>query len=80
MIFNRLDDRENQHLSDLTPRELAVMLPLVVGIVWLGLYPAPVLRRTEPATRRYLEATAPGFGSAPRATLGGTAGAVEARR
>ena len=39
MIFNRLDDRENEHLTDLTPRELAVMLPLVVGIVWLGLYP-----------------------------------------
>src|SRR4051812_17988839 len=58
MIFNRLDDRENEHLIDLTPRELAVMLPLVAGIVWLGLYPAPVLRRTEPAARRYLEATA----------------------
>ena len=34
------------------------MLPLIVGIVWLGLYPAPVLRRMEPATRHYLEATA----------------------
>jgi NADH-quinone oxidoreductase subunit M len=80
MIFNRLDDRENQHLSDLTPRELAVMLPLVVGIVWLGLYPAPVLRRTEPATRRYLEATAPRIGPTPAATLGATAGMVEDRR
>jgi NADH-quinone oxidoreductase subunit M len=80
MIFNRLDDRENEHLSDLTPRELAVMLPLVVGIVWLGLYPAPVLRRTEPATRRYLEATAPRFGPTPAATLGATAGTVEDRR
>ncbi len=59
MIFNRLDDRENEHLTDLTARELAVMLPLVVGIVWLGLYPAPVLQRMEPATKRYLEATAP---------------------
>src|SRR5437870_13242181 len=57
MIFNRLDRREGEHLGDLTPRELAVMLPLVVGIVWLGLYPAPVLRRMEPATRHYLEAT-----------------------
>src|SRR3982751_2844668 len=47
MIFNRLDDRENEHLSDLSGRELAVLLPILVGIVWLGLYPAPVLRRTE---------------------------------
>ena len=65
MIFNRLDDRENEHLTDLTPRELAVMLPLIVGIVWLGLYPAPVLRRMEPATRHYLEAT--GVRAAPGA-------------
>jgi NADH-quinone oxidoreductase subunit M len=80
MIFNRLDDRENERLSDLTPRELAVMLPLVVGIVWLGLYPAPVLRRMEPATRRYLEATASRPGPTPGATLGATAGTVEDRR
>jgi NADH-quinone oxidoreductase subunit M len=80
MIFNRLDDRENEHLSDLTPRELAVLLPLVVGIVWLGLYPAPVLRRTEPATRHYLEATAARGGSTPAASLGATAGTLEDRR
>src|SRR5580765_492823 len=59
IIFNRLDDGENEHLTDLTLRELAVMLPLVLGIVWLGLYPSPVLRRMEPATKHYLEAIAP---------------------
>jgi len=55
MIFNRLDDRENEQLTDLTRREIAVMLPLLVGIVWLGLYPAPVLRRMEPASQRFLQ-------------------------
>ena len=59
MIFNRLDKPENEQLTDLTRRELAVMLPLLVGIVWLGLYPGPVLRRMEPATRRYVEAVQP---------------------
>jgi NADH-quinone oxidoreductase subunit M len=77
MIFNRLDDRENEHLGDLTPRELAVMLPLVLGIVWLGLYPAPVLRRMEPATRRYLEATTQPGGPGTTAALGGWARAPE---
>jgi NADH-quinone oxidoreductase subunit M len=79
MIFNRLDDRENEHLGDLTPRELAVMLPLVLGIVWLGLYPAPVLRRMEPATRRYLEATTQPGGPGTTAALGGWARAPEGR-
>jgi NADH-quinone oxidoreductase subunit M len=55
MIFNPLDNPENEGLTDLTGRELAVLLPLVVGIVWLGLFPGPVLRRMEPATRRYVE-------------------------
>ncbi len=58
IIYNRLDDPENERFGDLTARELAVILPLVVGIVWIGLYPAPILRRMEPATRQYLEATA----------------------
>jgi NADH-quinone oxidoreductase subunit M len=59
MIFNRLDKPENEQLTDLTRRELAVMLPLIAGIVWLGLFPGPVLRRMEPATRRFVEAVQP---------------------
>jgi NADH-quinone oxidoreductase subunit M len=55
MIFNPLDKPENEGLTDLTGRELAVLVPLVVGIVWLGLFPGPVLRRMEPAARRYVE-------------------------
>jgi NADH-quinone oxidoreductase subunit M len=77
MIFNRVDDRENEHLTDLTPRELAVMLPLVIGIVWLGLYPKPVLERMEPASRQFLEAAAPGLRPPPQATL--SAGAEGSR-
>jgi NADH-quinone oxidoreductase subunit M len=62
MIFNRLDNPENERLTDLTPRELAVLVPLIVGIVWLGLFPGPVLRRMEPATQRFVEAVQPAAG------------------
>jgi len=78
MIFNRLDDRENEHLTDLSPRELAIMLPLIAGIVWLGLYPAPVLRRMEPAAQHYLEAV--GAQPASERTALAPAPAAEARR
>jgi len=54
MIFNRFDKPENEGLSDLNWRELAVLIPLLAGIVWMGLYPAPVLRRIEPAALRYI--------------------------
>jgi NADH-quinone oxidoreductase subunit M len=65
MIFNRLDNPENERLLDLNGRELAVLVPLIVGIVWLGLFPGPVLRRMEPATRQFVESVQPGTG-APR--------------
>jgi len=55
IIFNPLDKRENETLTDLTARELVVMLPLLAGIVWMGLFPAPVLERIEPAVRHYIE-------------------------
>ncbi len=69
MIFNQLDDRENEHLPDLSRRELAVLLPILVGIVWLGLYPAPVLRRTESSSQRYLDAALSRTPRAPTALL-----------
>ncbi|HJR51763.1 MAG TPA: proton-conducting transporter membrane subunit, partial [Gemmatimonadales bacterium] len=59
MIYGRLNNPENERLTDLNRRELAIMIPLLAGIVWLGLYPAPVLRRMEPATQRYLQLTQP---------------------
>jgi NADH-quinone oxidoreductase subunit M len=59
MIFNPLDNPENKRLTDLSRSELAVMLPLIVGIVWLGLFPGPVLRRMEPTTQRFVQAAQP---------------------
>src|SRR3954467_4327469 len=64
MIFNRLDDPENERLTDLNRRELAVLIPLIIGIVWLGLSPGPVLRRMEPAAQRFVEGTQSQTGSA----------------
>jgi NADH-quinone oxidoreductase subunit M len=60
IIYQKLDKPENEKLPDLTPREWAVLVPLLLGIVWMGLYPKPVLDRMEPAARRYLELAQPG--------------------
>src|SRR4051812_27128981 len=69
MIFNRLDNPENERLADLNPRELAVLIPLIIGIVWLGLFPGPVLRRMEPATQRFVEAIRQAPGAVPMEAL-----------
>jgi NADH-quinone oxidoreductase subunit M len=47
ILFNPLDKRDNTHIPDLNRRELALLLPLIAVIIWLGVYPAPVLRRME---------------------------------
>ena len=61
IIYNPLVSSENKALAgrDLDFREILVVLPLMLGMVWLGLYPKPVLRRMEPAARRYVESTLP---------------------
>ena len=51
ILFNPLDKRENTHIPDLNRRELALLLPLVAVIIWLGVYPAPVLRRMEASSQ-----------------------------
>jgi len=54
ILFNPLDKPENEHIPDLNRRELAIMIPLVACIVWLGVYPAPVLRRMQGAAERFV--------------------------
>ena len=51
ILFNPLDKKENEHIPDLNWREAAFMAPLVAVIIWLGVYPAPVLRRMETASQ-----------------------------
>ena len=54
ILFNSLDKPENAHLTDLNRREMILMAPLVAGIIWLGVYPAPVLRRMEVSAERFV--------------------------
>jgi NADH-quinone oxidoreductase subunit M len=41
VFLGPLDKDENKRLIDLNPREIAVLIPIVVLIFWIGLYPAP---------------------------------------
>ena len=49
--------KENRRLPDLSGREAAIMGALVAVILWLGLYPQPVLNTLKPALHQ-LELTA----------------------
>jgi NADH-quinone oxidoreductase subunit M len=71
MLFEPLTKHENEKLTDLTPRELAVLVPLLVCILWVGVYPKPFLRRMEPAARQLIEQIRPGSTQAQPVTSGG---------
>ena len=55
ILFNPLDKAENEHIPDLNRRELALMMPLIACIIWLGVYPTPVLRRMEVAATHFVQ-------------------------
>jgi NADH-quinone oxidoreductase subunit M len=47
VIFGELTHEQNRHLKDLSPREWALVIPLIVFIVWVGVYPAAFTGPTE---------------------------------
>jgi NADH-quinone oxidoreductase subunit M len=47
VVFGEITREENRRLTDLTPREWAVLLPVLVLIVWIGVYPTAFTGLTE---------------------------------
>ena len=47
VIFGEVTHEENTRLSDLSPREWAVLVPVLVFIVWIGVYPSVFTGKTE---------------------------------
>jgi NADH-quinone oxidoreductase subunit M len=54
-VFGPLDRPENRELKDLSPREVATLLPLVVLAFWIGLAPAPLFRVLEEPVARIVQ-------------------------
>jgi NADH-quinone oxidoreductase subunit M len=56
VFFGKITNPANLHLKDLPLREIVVLAPLIVLIVWIGVYPQPFLSRLEPASARFIAA------------------------
>jgi NADH-quinone oxidoreductase subunit M len=74
VFFGPITSDANRNLPDVSLRELAVILPLLAGMVYLGVRPAPLLDRMRPAVERHIEiiqgVERAGGGSSPSAHLG----------
>ncbi|MCX7997582.1 MAG: NADH-quinone oxidoreductase subunit M [Leptospiraceae bacterium] len=54
LLFGELTNKENELLSDLNSREIAILVPLVILIFWLGVYPKTFFQYLEPSLKVYL--------------------------
>ncbi len=59
--------------GDLSLREVATLAPLLLLIVWIGVYPSPFLRRTEGAVRSTISAVQAPAPATTALTVGATA-------
>lgn len=56
LFLGPLDKEENKTLKDLNFRELATIVPLVILIFWIGLYPKPFFSLMGPAVEKLVSA------------------------
>ena len=54
MWFNKLDRPEN-HIADLSGREIVVLAPLVAFMIFMGVYPKPFLEKSEVTVMELLQ-------------------------
>lgn len=55
VMFNKLDNPENQKLKDMSKREYGMMIPIIILVFWLGIYPKPFLKTMESSVDHLIE-------------------------
>ncbi|MBI3242870.1 MAG: NADH-quinone oxidoreductase subunit M [Chloroflexi bacterium] len=55
MFLGKVENPANEGLADLNWREVAVMVPLLIMIFWIGLYPAPFFNLMSPAVNQLVQ-------------------------
>ena len=57
-MFGPVAKKVNESLGDLSPREMAVAIPLAAMMFFMGVFPQPFLSRTEPAAAKVVKVAA----------------------
>jgi NADH-quinone oxidoreductase subunit M len=54
ILFQPVTSVENERLTDLNVREMVIMAALVIPILWIGIYPKPILDRMERSAAQFI--------------------------
>jgi NADH-quinone oxidoreductase subunit M len=54
VFFGTVTNPKNEKLQDLTPREVATFVPLIIMAFWIGLYPKPFFQILEQPVNRII--------------------------
>ena len=55
VFFGPLTNEKNKNLKDLSLREGLVLIPFIIFVFWIGLYPKPYLSKMEKSVNYYVE-------------------------
>jgi NADH-quinone oxidoreductase subunit M len=61
MFFGTIDNPKNERLIDLSGREWAYMIPLVIMSLWIGVYPKPFLQYIEKPVNAVVRQVRPNY-------------------
>ncbi len=55
VMYGKLDKQENKEIKDLNQREIVVLLPIILLIFWMGIYPETFLKPIRASTTHLVE-------------------------
>ena len=54
VVFGEITNPEVREMKDVSPRELALFIPCVLLVLWLGIYPKPYFAAMEPSVAKLI--------------------------
>jgi NADH-quinone oxidoreductase subunit M len=61
VFFGTVTNPKNEKLHDLTPREVATFVPLIIMAFWIGLYPKPFFQILEQPVNHLVSVVRPDY-------------------
>jgi len=54
-LFGQITNEENRNLTDVNFREIITLLPILIFVFWIGVYPSTFLKKMEPSIDQLLQ-------------------------